>query len=371
VISLQKVDPFLVFIILGSKKVAVFLSNWNSLKSSNFRHNINPYRFLDTNVVKNLELLETNDRDLDRYDVRKLYPDATSDRVSEEWFFDMEEGSDTERLDNHEDANLRREDDGSWSVTGARKISGDGDNARWDDNGQVRLEGWSESGNKKWRNMEITVYACYDKDLEGRNNDGERFTPGPYAFQLYGRGGHHGTSHDERCDAACYKIGLRMDGNVEVRKEPTHGCFLPDQGRRRGTEEQVRDRWIGLKQVLYNFRKDGRTCVANEIWIDDRSHDNGRLADPPRNRWRHVVTVIDTGRWGGDCNSFVDDCDRLDGESDGRRRKKHIISEPGGPRRGNIGALRSDEVKLKFKFFSIREIQPPEPAEDAIEAEAD
>jgi hypothetical protein len=320
-------------------------------------------------VTKKLEELKTNGGDLDRYKIRKLYPDAMGNR-EQEWYFDMDNPTSDRRLENVKDhTSLRREDDGSWSATGVRNKEG----GRWQDgNGQVRLEGWSESRDKKWLNTEITVYGCYDRNLEGeiRGNDGwKELSPGPYAFQLYGRGGHHGNSHDERCDAACYKIGLRRDGDVEVRKEPTHGCYLPDKGTRKGTEERVKDQWIGLKQVLYNFEKGGKTCVANEIWIDDKSHDDGKLADPPRNRWKHVVTVIDTGGWGGSCDNFVDDCDLLDrNERGGRRRKDHIITESGGPNRGNLGALRSDMVKLKFKFFSIREIQPPEPAEDAVEA---
>jgi hypothetical protein len=180
-------------------------------------------------------------------------------------------------------------------------------------------------------------------------------SPGPYAFQLYGRGGHHGNSIQERCDVVCYKIGLRRtdaDRDVEVRKDPTHGCYLPNKGREKGTEKEVKDQWIGLKQVLYNFKKDGRTCVANEIWIDDESDDDGKLADQPRNKWRNVSKVNDTGKWGGDCSKFTSGCELLDKNiKEGKRKKEHKITEPAGPDKGNIGALRSDMVKLKFKFF--------------------
>ncbi len=198
-------------------------------------------------AFKKLEELEkTEQDDLDRYKVRKLYPDATGEK-DQVWYFDMEKGKETERLENVKDhTSLKKEDDGSWSATGVRNKEGD----RWQDGkGQVRLEGWSESGKKKWLNMEITVYGYYDRDLEGeyRNNDQwEELSPGPYAFQLYGRGGHHGNSTQERCDAACYKVGLRRtdaDGDVEVRKEPTHGCYLPNKGREKGTEKEVKVRW--------------------------------------------------------------------------------------------------------------------------------
>ena len=41
---------------------------------------------------------------------------------------------------------------------------------------------------------------------------------------------------------------------------------------------------------------------------------------------------------------------------------------PGGTNEGNIGSLRCDAMKLKFKYFSIREIKPPIPDKDAEEA---
>ena len=323
---------------------------------------------------KKLEELQTKANDLDRYKVRKLYPDATDDDRKQEWYFDMDKGEKTERLRNYEDANLIKEDDGSWSVTGAKKLEGEGDNAKWDDKGQVRLEGWSESGSKKWLNMEITLYAFLDKELKGKyEKKGEwvPFSPGPYAFQLYGRGGHHGSS--DRCEGACYKIGLlRKDdnkGKVEVRKEPTHPCYLNDKGLEKGTDKDVDRRWIGLKQVVYNFKKDGRTCVANEIWIDDESDDEGKLSEPLRNNWRNVSNVNDTGEWGDGGSNFTEGCPLLDSnEKEGTRKREHIINKPGGTNMGNIGSLRSDEVKLRFKYFSIREIEPPEPHKDAVVA---
>jgi hypothetical protein len=332
-------------------------------------------------AFKKLEELQTDENDLDeKYNkVRKLYPDATGDR-KQEWQFDMDKGKETERLGNVKGhTNLKKEDDdGSWSATGATDKEGDGDDAKWNDGkGQVRLEGWSRSGSDegKWLNMEITVYAKFDYDLKGKYKDKDKhgniiwkeFKPSDYAFQLYGRGGHHGGEDKERCEGACYKIALMKDGDVLVRKEPTHPCYLDNKGRNKGTDKEVKDRWIGLKQVLYNFKKGDRTCVANEIWIDDESDDGGELKI--RNKWRNVSNVNDTGEWGGDCDEWEDDCDRLDRDiEDGKRKRKHIINMPGGTDEGNIGSLRSDNLKLRFKYFSIRAIQPPEPHKDAEEA---
>jgi hypothetical protein len=115
-------------------------------------------------VVKSLEDLETFEYNLDRNKIRKLYPDATGDR-NQEWFFDMVKGEETDRLGNHKNANLKKENDGSWSVTGASDLK---DGIYRKGKGQVRLEGWSESGKKKRLNMEITVYAFHVKDIKGQ-----------------------------------------------------------------------------------------------------------------------------------------------------------------------------------------------------------
>jgi hypothetical protein len=166
-------------------------------------------------VVKKLEQLETSENDIDDNQIRKLYPDATGER-KQEWFFDMKNPKLDKRLRNIENANLRSEkEDGSWSVTGASDLK---NGIYRNGKGQVRLEGWSESGKKKWLNMEITVYAFHVKDIKGPKIDPANEMD--YIFQLYGRGGSH--KKGKECEAACYKIGVLRTkhdaGKVAVRK---------------------------------------------------------------------------------------------------------------------------------------------------------
>lgn len=322
-------------------------------------------------MVKSLEDLEEFEPNLDRNKIRKLYPDATGDR-NQEWFFDMVKGEETDRLGNHKNANLKNENDGSWSVTGA---SGLKNGIYGKGKGQVRLEGWSQSGKKKWLNMEITVYAFHVKDIKGPEIDPA--SEMDYVFQLYGRGGSH--KKGKECEAACYKIGVlrtkRDAGKVAVRKEVNHPFYLKERGVQPGTSKNIIGRWIGLKQVLYNFKgNNDRDCVANEIWIDDDSDDNGRLKIS--NNWRNVSNVNDTGNWGTHgvsdkmMKKFMRNCPRIDMNKNHEHRKpEDIINVSGGSDGGNIGSLRCDSVKLKFKFFSIREIQPPRPDKDAEEAQ--
>jgi hypothetical protein len=330
--------------------------------------------------------------------VRKIYANA-SGNTQQEWHcddhinhYDFKQFSESKRLKNiAKRTNVRwREDEGCWSVTGvADKVLKDDKVKEWKDGkGQVRLEGWSED-NKKWLDMEITVYAKLVGTLRG-DYDGRGPNPPnpPYAFQLYGRGGSHESSAKARCEAACYKIGLarrdtndRKEGDVEVRKEPVHDCYLNSQGTTKATDKPVKGRWIGLKQVIYNYKDNGNTYVANEIWIDDKSdvESGGIHKLEVSNKWEHIVTVVDKGNWGGGCDKEVEINDKKISLDDVlketcKRKTKDIITGPGGPDdSGNAASLRTDDVKLLFKHFSIREIKAPkEPKKDnsTIEAKA-
>jgi hypothetical protein len=316
-----------------------------------------------------LEDLETSDNDLDEYRIRKLYRDARGDR-EQVHYFNMDNPTDDDRLKNLERSNLRRDEDDrdSWYVDGT-------DNGG---EGQVRLELWARRG-RKFHNCEVTAYAFYKDDLQGADDIN-------YAFQLYCRGGHHGGSGTGRCYGACYKAGLKKDGKVKVRKEPQHPVYCDDRGSndRVIDSDRVKRRWIGLKQVTYNFRQGGKTCVATEVWIDTDSDDDRNLRIRNGGNWRRVANVKDTGGWSWDDNDdrdremrdFEDDCKCLDeNESRERRRPEDIITRPGGTdedddqdghgvRDSNLAALRCDKAKLKFRYFSVREITPPEEDSD-------
>jgi hypothetical protein len=103
-------------------------------------------------------------------------------------------------------------------VTGAKEVKKKNGESEWLGKGQARPEGWSESEdkNKKWLNMEITVYAFYELDLKGRNKQDKELKPNKinYAFQLYGRRGTH--SSKKRCgrgrsdNTKKEKTGLRL-----------------------------------------------------------------------------------------------------------------------------------------------------------------
>src|SRR5215210_2450239 len=109
----------------------------------------NIYHFSRINMARTSPSdLETTEADVDKWDIRKLYASVTGDNA-QEWHFNMQNPTSDNRLRNLERANLRRREDESWFVDGTGGNNG---------SGQVRLEAWCESGNKKWLNTEVTVY---------------------------------------------------------------------------------------------------------------------------------------------------------------------------------------------------------------------
>jgi hypothetical protein len=107
------------------------------------------------------------------------------------------------------------------------------------------------------------------------------------------------------------------------------------------------------------------------VFIIGDSDSDWRLV--PRNEWRRVANVEDRGGWGlrdgiSDddrkriMDNWKDDCPSLDENVNHQHRRiEDIINMPGGTDESNLAALRCNGVKLKFKYFSAREIRPPTP----------
>lgn len=300
-------------------------------------------------------------RELDENEIWKIYENAQGER-QHEWRF---KGTDDNRLDNLERANLRRdEDDVAWYIDGTENGG----------KGNVRLETWS-GNDKRWLNAEETVYAYLIDNLPNA------FDQSDWAFQLYFGGGHHfgennaGQGRRKWCDTGCYKVGLKKNGRVYLRKEPQHPVYCKNiSSEEDRVQGQVRGRWIGLKMIRYNFTENNRICVALESYIDTASNDNNGRLNLRNQNWVRAEFTEDRGEWAFRNQQHRDEemrdwinCSRnLDDNVDEgeRRRPEHIITKPGGitanePKTGNLGALRTDGVELKFQFWSMREIRPP------------
>jgi uncharacterized protein YkwD len=271
----------------------------------------------------------------DKWGINKIYPDATDERA-QVWYMNQDDPTSDARFKNWKNADLRREPDGAWSADGS------GNNKY-----QVRLEGWSESGSKKWLNCEITVYANVMTEGSGS---------GPYAFQIYRGGGHH--SSKTPCDGCAYKARIRRDRRVTIVKEIIHPDYTSNRGNVASLTKSPIGNYIGVKQVVYNLPKgqNNRNPVKVEVYVDENGMDaNGRF-DPTKQTWKKMAETVDSGDW---ASGNGGDCDPIETGYTGRRKSDEILNTPGGTSAGNLAAYRTDGVGSKIKFFSIREIVPP------------
>jgi len=169
-----------------------------------------------------------------------------------------------------------------------------------------------------WKDVEITGYV----KLNSGNNDN---------FVWYARGARHtGYGSPQGCEGVAYKGDLFYDGSTRFSKEQWHtgGYVFGEFGKNIGP---IKDKWVGLKVIMYNIVQDDKTMVKLELWVDKNNN----------NDWTKAAEKTDKGDWGntgGECG----------GEPD------QIITW-GGP----IASFRWDgATDVDIKKFSVREIAP-------------
>ena len=182
---------------------------------------------------------------------------------------------------------------------------------------EIALAGYMQSPND-WKDVEITGYV----KLNSGNNDN---------FVWYARGARHtGYGSPQGCEGVAYKGDLFYDGSTRFSKEQWHtgGYVFGEFGKNIGP---IKDKWVGLKVIMYNIVQDDNTMVKLELWVDKNNN----------NDWTKAAEKIDKGGWGnagGECG----------GEAD------QIITW-GGP----IASFRWDgATDVDIKKFSVREIAP-------------
>ena len=296
---------------------------------------------------ENPEIISRSAMDLDKFGVRMIYPNAKGTKTNEWYLFEDNPRADT-NFKNLPDR-LTREPDGSWSS---------------DDN-QVRLEAWSPK-NRKFLNVEISGYFRGLKMPPKGNN---------YLVQQYARGGHHYSDIAKWCEGSAYKGRLLVNGNVTAVKEIHHNAYTSNRGTTQATTKDLKNRWIGMKTVVYNYTKrdaktkKDKTCVGIEIWIDDNVNDSeGNLV--VRNDWKLAMKMIDEGGWFASADYSTktkkgfrkDKCSKLNVDSTKKyRQKDEILNMSGGTSDKNCIAYRWDQSKIAFKHLSVREIERVSP----------
>ncbi len=130
---------------------------------------------------------------------------------------------------------------------------------------------------------------------------------------------------------------LSADGDAFFKKKLFHhGGYTDRTAVEENVVEDLHDRWIGLKLVVYDLNEDE---VKLELWVDDGNEENN---------WRKVTEYVDDGNW----ETNGSDCDR-DGDE--------TIDE------GTRGGFRVDDSAFEFKKLSIREIDAGQGPEIAAE----
>jgi hypothetical protein len=258
---------------------------------------------------------------VDKFGIKKLYPTKTG---GNEWYVNMADPDSDALFKNL--PSMTRQSDGSWRVSAS----------------QVRMEAWSPE-NKKWLNVEITMYA---KIVSGSNE----------LLQMYSRGGHHTTTNE--CLGSAYKARLYGDGEARWVKEVTHPAYTGNRGSVQATANSLEGKWIGFKAVIYNFVQDGKTYVRMESYIDDLTSSTGTLVI--KNNWKLASVVEDKGGWSTSSTDFDSSCGKLNKDSTkSYRQRDEIMNMPGGTSTQNIAAWRSDNLTWDWKYLSVREIQSP------------
>jgi len=272
----------------------------------------------------------------DRFGIKKIYSDAPS---PVEWAVNMDNPASTSNFKNL--PTITKQSDGSFQTSAT----------------QVRMEAWSPI-NKKWLNVEITAYQ---KFITGTPAYG-------YIFQLYRGGGHHSENTiTQQCWGAAYKTAMlnKDTCSTQCRKEVNHPAYCQDRAQTKTSTKPLQNRWIGMKQVTYNYLKDGKTYVRIEVWVDDDVTDaQGNLVI--KNDWKLFSNTRDEGGWGVSATNtdFVANCPKMNKDSNQQyRQRDEILNMPGvgndTNNLQNLCAWRSDNCTNNWKFLSVREITPP------------
>jgi len=252
---------------------------------------------------------------------------------ADEWFMDPITLTKDERFDPN--AKLTQNSDGSWSV---------------DSRGQTRLNVWTRgSGNFRqnggidtynhsvieargywykpsdWKNVEMTGYFKLNEYVEDE-------------YSTYSRSIWHNKIHNG-CGGSDYKLKLHFDGSVSLDKEEWHVLYTDQPKPSWMLEHKIVDglgnltnRWIGLKNIVYNTDQNGTFYPTMEMWIDETN--NGT--------WKKVHEYTDRGAWG-----FA--MDRCGGAPD------QLITW-GSP----VATFKWDDTAdVDFRNLSVREIDPP------------
>jgi hypothetical protein len=254
---------------------------------------------------------------VDKFAIKEIYPTKKGGR---EWYINMDNPKADPIFNIVSNIPIKRSDDGSWLIA----------------NSAIRMSVSTPLQAEPWKNVEMTGYIKIDSTRTTRNSNNNEESGSTSDIDWRARGGRHNS--DVPCEGTALNGGLFADGTVGWKKEIWHtGGYTDARGIGKATNS-ILDRLVGWKVVMYNMNNN--RAVKMESYLDDKNDNN----------WKKVSDVIDNGGW------YAKSSDNVFYSADCGRSKDYIITNS-----GPIATFRADNVTMKFKDLSIREILPPNP----------
>lgn len=313
----------------------------------------------------------------DAWGIQKIFPTTSGGR---EWSINMTDPT-SDTLLEARNATLSSRADGSWYCEGAGASK------------QTRIYVKSPTGQTFWKNVEITGYF----KVESATISG---ATAYQHIQQFARGGYHSDAQWTKSDNVTQLWGnpmgsgykSRLGTDAHVAKEVGHSVYSSEKrhqhngtsGSSTGTNVlanmRTSPRWVGFKTIIYSFMDGATEKTRIRSYMDNNAEDgSGNLVI--NNNWTLVCDVIDGGGWSCESNDptndgVVDTMDELIAKCPGgvppnsmtrQQYAEMIINWSGFPDfvndstlrgNGNVAALRWDGIGVKFKYFSVREIEP-------------
>lgn len=323
-------------------------------------------------------VLEQLEAGVDKYGIKKIYPDAADDDRPEHQYLDMNDIK-VGRVDNYPDTYEKSNED----VPGGFKAVKIG--------GTSRLALYSSNGNP-FGSLEHTVYFKFQTGptSNGSHKDANRL------FQPYTDGGSHHNAKDRCCEGNSMKVCIFGGGDIGFRKEICHDAYCDDRGHYNnygdkphggewhGPVKNLKDgamlgRWYGFKQIEKHLADRNR----QEVWMDEGADDGkGNLVlDGNQDRWRLITAYEDIktdgsnngrpiGDWAAKKDKYSSTCTDCNAESrSGKplpnayvRLEPFSVTHAGSHKIDikdtNCVVLRIDDKDAMIAYWSSRKIKP-------------
>lgn len=225
--------------------------------------------------------------------------------------------------------------DSEFIVRGNGNVTIDGDGLAQMSGDAPRMYIYDRAKKKKWKNVEVTVYAKRGSESKNVSYQG---------IVIGARSEHQDATRKKPCNGQTYYGRLLYDGRAVFQKEVVHeGAYSSNKPRENNKVSwdtpngtMPKNEWIGLKFIVKSDPKN--KSVKLELYRDLTDGLNGGA-------WEKVAEYTDKGKW-SQTNSGINIVKKC-----GYSASK-VLLKP-----GTSVFIRNDYIdNAQYKYFSIREI---------------